>query len=79
MTNAKFYELKRAINLGALSPAQAVELFEYAEKLRNLLREDIDGCGLWFPSEEVVRLVGLDPGCPPVQPVAEGPGVRTVP
>jgi hypothetical protein len=78
MTNAKFYELKRAINLGALTPAQAVELFDYAERLRNLLREDIDGCGLWFPSEEVLQLVGLPPSGPPIQSMEARPGIRAL-
>lgn len=79
MTNAEFYTLKKAINLGALTPAQAVELFDYAERLRDILREDIDGCGLWFPSEEVLRLVGLDSGGPPIQSLEARPGIRALP
>ena len=79
MTNAQFYALKRAINLDALTPAQARELFDYAERLRTYIQEEANGCGLWFPSDEVAELVGLHPGGPPIQSLAEGPGARAVP
>lgn len=79
MTNAEFYALKKAINLDALTPAQARELFDYAERLRGFIREEADGCGMWFPSDDIAKLVGLHSGGPPIQSLEARAGARAVP